>query len=343
MGFAKAYRFAPLPQLTKPISKPAGLLWALTAVLFAAAVLLLLLKKEGWWMVGVLAAASSQALIVPVWSDAKFGTVANVVVLAAAVLAFGSWRFERSYKTDVNESLQRTQKAPASLTEGDLAALPPPVQRYLRYAGVVHRPAVQNFRVVFDGAMREKGKNWFSFASEQYNFLDRPTRLFFMQGRFFGVTVPGYHAYKNGTAKMDIRAFGLYPLVRESGTLLNRAETVTLFNDMCLLAPAALVDKRIAWRAVDDSTAAATFTVAGISVSATLSFNREGQLVNFVSNDRYDVAAKQRFRFSTPVREYRTYNGYRLPAYGEAVWHYPDGEFVYGKFWLKDVRYNVVN
>ncbi|WP_410504309.1 DUF6920 family protein [Maribacter sp. ACAM166] len=34
-------------------------------------------------------------------------------------------------------------------------------------------------------------------------------------------------------------------------------------------------------------------------------------------------------------------NGYNLPTYGKAVWHYPDGEFVYWKFNLKSVYYNI--
>ena len=29
-------------------------------------------------------------------------------------------------------------------------------------------------------------------------------------------------------------------------------------------------------------------------------------------------------------------------TYGEAIWDYPDGAFVYGKFRLKDVVYNAL-
>jgi len=28
-------------------------------------------------------------------------------------------------------------------------------------------------------------------------------------------------------------------------------------------------------------------------------------------------------------------------TYGEAIWHYPDGKFIYGKFNLQQVEYNV--
>ena len=88
-------------------------------------------------------------------------------------------------------------------------------------------------------------------------------------------------------------------------------------------------------------TTKAIFTVKEMSISALLHFNKDGQLINFVSEDRYVIAEKKRYRFSTPISQYRNFHGYKLPGYGEAVWHYPDGEFAYGRFNTVDVQYNV--
>jgi hypothetical protein len=53
------------------------------------------------------------------------------------------------------------------------------------------------------------------------------------------------------------------------------------------------------------------------------------------------ISDMKQYRFSTPLsKEYKDYNGFRLTSFGEAVWHYPDGEFVYGKFNVKDIVYN---
>jgi hypothetical protein len=218
--------------------------------------------------------------------------------------------------------------------------LPAPVQKYLRYAGVLNKPKVKNMRIVFEGKMRDKGKDWFPFRSVQYNCFDVPTRLFFMKGILYGMTVPGFHAYKNGVATMQIKVYGLFPVVDIKGDVLNKAETVTVFNDMCLLAPASLIDKSIQWEALDSTSAKAVFSVNGISISAILYFNAIGQLVNFVSDDRSALDLKQ-YRFSTPVHDYKNFHGYNVMQHGDAVWHYPEGEFVYGKFTLKDIVYNV--
>ena len=223
------------------------------------------------------------------------------------------------------------------LTDTDLLPLPEPVQRFLKYAGVVNKPKVKNVKVVFDGQMREKGKNYFPFTSEQFNFFDEPTRLFFMKGKIFGVNVFGYHKYSNGKAIMDIRLFGLFSIVKKSGDFMDKAETVTLFNDMCLLAPATLIDKRIQWELINDTLVKATFTNKTISIKATLYFNHRGQLVNFISSDR-DI---NQYPFLTPVSEYKIINGYNLMSKAETVWDYTDGKFTYGKFVLKEIEYNI--
>ena len=49
----------------------------------------------------------------------------------------------------------------------------------------------------------------------------------------------------------------------------------------------------------------------------------------------------KQYRFSTPAKEYMKINDMNVLKYGEAVWHYPEGEFVYGKFNLKSIEYNV--
>jgi hypothetical protein len=102
-----------------------------------------------------------------------------------------------------------------------------------------------------------------------------------------------------------------------------------------------MIDKRIEWIPVDSLSAKAIFTNGANKITATLFFNAQGQLINFISDDRTDVNGMKQYRFSTPVKEYFPLNGLNMMKYGEAVWHYPEGEFVYGEFNLKSIEYNV--
>ncbi len=342
MGFSKAFGFAELKQLTIPISRPAGVIWLITTLIFIAAVILILSTSGYWIPLAMVACILSQVMIILSWKDAKMGTIANIIILVAAVLSMTTRRFEMNFKKEAGEGLKQSGKVSAGLvTDADIRHLPVIVQRYLHYTGVMNKPKVVNFRVVFDGQMRDKGKDFFSFSSEQYNYMDDPARLFFMKGKMYGITVPGYHRYRNAAASMNIRLFGLFPVVHETGPLMDTTETVTLFNDMCLLAPATLIDSRISWESIDSFTARAVFVNQGIRISATLLFNEKSQLVNFLSHDRTAIADRRKYPFSTPVTSYREINGFNLMSEGDAVWEYPDGKFVYGKFRLKDIQYNV--
>lgn len=43
---------------------------------------------------------------------------------------------------------------------------------------------------------------------------------------------------------------------------MDEAETATLFNDLCVLAPGALIDRGTQWREIDAHTVSASFTNA---------------------------------------------------------------------------------
>ena len=157
MGFAKAFHYAALPQLTKEIAKPAGMLWLAAAVLFLVSAAMMLWHKQ-WWPWGLAAVVLSQALIFSVWQDAKYGSLANVIILVAGVIAFGAWRFESVYQRDVQTALARNAASTSALLrEDDIQHLPNPVQKYLRYVGVINKPKIKYVKVSFEGEMREKG------------------------------------------------------------------------------------------------------------------------------------------------------------------------------------------
>jgi len=344
MGFIKAFNLAPINEVTKEINRPTGVVWLLTTFLFIITGILFLLNLNSWWYAALVSVFISQSLIILTWHDAKFGTIANAMVLLIALLSFAEGRFENQYKKDVAENLSE-EFYDSLLTIESIAYLPPPVQRYIIYSGAVDKPVPKNFYIKFEGQIRQdENSEWLPFTSEQYNFIDEPSRLFFMKAKMKGLPVHGYHAFKNGKAAMDIRLLSLFPVQYQDGDKMNISETVTWFNDICLYAPGALVDKRITWESLDGLTAKATFTYQGISISALLFFNDKGKLINFRSENRYRIIGKddiQLIPFSTPANDFKNINGHMIPAYGEAVWNRPEGDLTYGQFFCQDIQYNV--
>ena len=257
----------------------------------------------------------------------------------------GPSSFRAQFARDAGAGLARPLEAPA-VTEADLAPLPEPVQRHLRAVGVVGQPRVRNYRLRFRGRIRSApGTRWMPFEADQQSFADEPARFFLMRARMFGLPVWVFHRLTGGRATMGVKIAGAIPMVDASGDVMDRSEAVTLFNDMCLLAPGTLVGPGIAWEPVDARTVRARFTNGAHTISATLLFGDDGLLTNFISEDRSRSSADgksfTRLRFSTPVRDYRVFGPVRLAAHGEARWLLPEGEFTYGEFDLQDIAYNV--
>jgi hypothetical protein len=186
---------------------------------------------------------------------------------------------------------------------------------------------------------------WMPFVAEQHSSFDPPRRYFFMRATSRGLPIHGLHAYDESGATMQIRVLSMFPVVDLKGPELTRTETVTVLNDMAIMAPSALIDPSIQWREIDDQQTEATYTNGPYRVRAVMVFDPStGALSNFWSDDRPALAADgvtlRSQRWSTPVGAYREHPDgtgccccRRLASKGEARYADPtSGDFAYAEF-----------
>jgi hypothetical protein len=351
LGAAKGLGWADVAQLHQPISVTSGIGWLLGAALMVSTGVALASPPRGWWATSGVAVIVSQSLIVTSWNDAKAGTIVNVVLVAAAVYQYaarGPRSLQVRYRHEVAEAL--ADSAPLELvTESDLAVLPPLIAEYVRRSGAVGQPRVDNFRARIHGRIRGGAdKAWMPFAGEQVNtYSRRSSRLFRMDATMFGLPVDVLHLFVDQSASMRVRLCSLIPMVDASGPELDRAETVTVFNDLCVLAPTALVDAAVEWECLDERSVRGAFSRGRHTVKATLTFDTDGDLVDFHSDDRsgFSPDGKQPTTrtWSTPIERYRTLHGRRLATLGEARWSDAPagGSYAYLEFHLDDIADNV--
>jgi hypothetical protein len=347
LGFVKAFGLAQPPQLQAAISQSVGLMWLVVALLFLVSGGMVLVAGKWWWLPAALGVVMSQILIFAAWNDAKAGSIVNLILLLPIVVAaLGSvpWSFHAMYDHEAAAGLSQGPQQSKILTAADIAHLPPAVQRYMAFVGAVGKPQIWNYRLRFRGALRNgPDAKWMPMTADQQSFVDPPARLFLVESSMFGIPFNAFHRYVGPQATFKVRLASLLTVVDAHGAEMNQSETVTLLNDMFLLAPPTLIDPHIVWEELDPMTVRATWTNAGNTVSAVVSFDSSGALVNFVSDDRYrttDGKQYERLRWATPVNGWREVEGRKLLSTGEAIWGLPGSEFAYGRFELLDVQYN---
>lgn len=350
-GAVKGFGWANVSLLTQPIGAAIGAAWLAAGTLVVIAAVLMAVRARWWWVLGGVAALASQSVIFTSWSDAKVGSIGNVVLLAAVVYGYAA-HGPRSYRAEYRQRVDVALSAPPPdgvVSEANLATLPQAVAAYVRHSGAIGQPHVLNFRAQVHGRIRSGADaTWMAFTGEQVSaYGPEPSRLFMMDATLLGLPVDVLHVCLGSTATMRVKACSLVPMVNAAGPEMNRGETVTLLNDLCLLAPAALINAPITWQTIDADRVRATYTNGAQTVSAELLFNRDHELVDFVSDDRLRASRNGksfiRQRWSTPVRDYRTVDSRRLFTNGEGRWHAPDpeGEFTYIEFSIDGIDYNV--
>lgn len=353
MGAAKGLGWAQVDQLREPVGVLAGVGWLVAGVLVVtAAAMIAAGAPTSWWAVALVAAVVSQAMVMSSWSDAKAGTLANALLVLAAVLGFaalGPSSYHAEWDRRTGQVLQSAPAPAGVLAESDLAGLPAPVARYIRRTGALGKPKVVTLSAEMRGRIRGgPSENWMPFRAQQIStFGALPQRLFYLDARRAGLPVTVFHVFDDSGATMRGKVLSLVPILDASGPQMDRGETVTIFNDLVVLAPAAIPDAVIAWELLDTRHVKGTFTRGDQTVSAQLVFDDDGDLVDFVSEDRLrasgDGKSFTRMLWNTPVGQYRDMGGRRVASSGSAAWAAPspEGHFTYVEMTTERITYNV--
>lgn len=239
-----------------------------------------------------------------------------------------------------------------ALTEADLSPLPAPVQRYMRYMGVVGRPRDWSFRLNCDGRFRLKPEDgaWFDIAIWQYNTRPDIARIFRMEGRMNGLLpVVARDTYVRGKGHMLGKLFDVFTVADGQGPEYDLGELVTYLNDAILLAPSMVLGPEATWKEVDENAFDVSLTDRGRTVTARVLLDSEGAPRDFITTDRYvqdPYDPEQpliRGEWHTPVEATQRIDGRAVVTRAKATWHLSKGPYTYAELRIDPARitYNV--
>ena len=232
-------------------------------------------------------------------------------------------------------------KPAAPVTEADLAPLPGPAQRYLRFMGVVRSSEglVVPRRLHGPFPPHGTGRTVDEVRGVAVRQPQPVARIFHIRLRMGGlVPVLGRDTYVDGHGRMLIRVLDAITVGDGHGEEFDVGELVTYLNDGIMIAPSMLLVPAVEWSPVDASTFDVALTDRGHTVAARVSVDERGAPVDFSTTDRFaadphDAAKLVRARWTTPMEGWHDVGGgRRLWKRGQAVWHLPEGEFAYADF-----------
>ncbi len=269
----------------------------------------------------------------------------NATKLLAATLVTlglpGCGTMKSHFAAEVATAGLSSETAPGTVvTETDLLALPAPVQRYMRFMGVVGRPRDWSFQLNSKGRFRLKPEDgaWFDVETWQYNTRLDVARLFRMEGRMSGLLpVVARDTYVAGKGRMVGKLFDLVTVADGQGPEYDLGELVTYLNDAVLFAPSFLLGPEVTWSAIEADAFDVALTDRGRTVTARVLLDAEGGVRDFVTTDRYLEDPEDpkhplvRGEWHTPVVGWQRVDGRALPTAGQGMWQLKQGPYVYAE------------
>ncbi len=325
-------------------SRPLVAIWVACALVLVAAALLRLLDEDAWWIPAALGIVVSQVLVVRQWSDAKAGTIANVLLVLPIVVGFATARFHSENRAAARALLARApmQPAPPVVTEADVAALPPPVRHWLEASGTVGRPRARTVRLHQRGGMRTARDGGFLDArAEQYFTVDEPGFVWTIDVTMMGIVpVVGRDTSVDGRGRMYIRAGGLVTVADGTGERFDQGTLLRWLGEIVWF-PSGALSPAVSWEAVDEHSARATVSHRGTTASALFRFDDRGRVTKLEAKRWFD--GKTLEDWEIPITDWGTIRGVEIPTKGTATWKLaPEqgGDFEYYRWEITDVEVN---
>lgn len=269
------------------------------------------------------------------------GSLAAIVVVAASAMAIGRAAFERRLAGEATSLLAAsTGREPRVVTEADLATLPDPVQRWLRWARVPGTTIPRTVRLTQEGRFRlGPDRGWMPFTAEEVYSTDPPGFVWTTEMRMLPlVDIVGRDRYAEGRGSIEMRALGVFSVARASGPALDQGALLRYLNET-IWFPAAVLSPAIRWSAIDEHSARATISDGEVTADAVFFFDQEGRPVDMIA-ERQDLARGRLETWSTPLTAYGEFSGIRIPSAGTAVWKYDGGDFTYIELRVTGVTYD---
>jgi hypothetical protein len=274
--------------------------------------------------------------------------VAGLLVVAVGALMLAGYRWRQGTEA----ALARLRDAPgraavARYASTELDGLPAPVQRYFRAVLREGQRIPTEARIAHVGTFLLKPPDgWRPFRSTEHIVSHPAGFLWDAEVRAApGLVVRVRDGSIGGTGSMRASLLGLIPIVAVQGTPdVAQGALLRWLAEAAWMPTALLPSAGVLWLPVDDSTARASVSVAGVSVWLDFHFGADSLIARtFTSSRGRDVDG---MAVPTPwegrCTGYQERGAMRIPVACEAAWLLPGGRQAYWRGRITDITYDEI-
>lgn len=253
---------------------------------------------------------------------------------------------KKQFQNDITALLDENQLLVDDelFTENDFSHFPTAIQRYIKTCGYVGARKMSYLKMEYRNVDFSQGKDRPTLTIDytQYNFINEPCRMALINSSMFGIPFEGYDYYQNGTGGMKGIIAKAITLFDQTGADMDKACLATFLAES-LFAPTVLLQDYITFEEISDFEVRAIISYKGQTASGIFTFNEQYEMISFTTNDRAVAGTDGSMEYvpwSAICNNYQlSQNGIKYPTKFQAVWNYPDGDFVYFDGIISEVFY----
>ena len=268
------------------------------------------------------------------------------IVILLVLLIGGSYIakfvFNQNVEKEVEEIFSKVENKNGIVTKEDVERLPKNVQKWLEYSGVIGKERITAVRLKQKAQMRlAKEKAWMPVQAEQYFTSQEPGFIWKANIKAAPfVHISGRDKYENGKGNMLIKVLSLFTVANSKGKEIDQG-TLLRYLAETIWFPSAALNEYLTWEEIDEQNAKATMTYGDITASGVFTFNSKGEVVNFEAERYGEFDGDIRLEtWSIPVRDYKQFEGIKIPTKGNVTWKLDTGDFNWFNFEVTEIEYN---
>ncbi|WP_035054037.1 DUF6544 family protein [Carnobacterium pleistocenium] len=273
-----------------------------------------------------------------------FMLISIIILLVSFVTGsfIGKLLFNKNIKYEIKTLFSKIESSSEIVTKADIEVLPKNVQKWLEYSRIIGKKKILAVRLKQKATMRlDNDKQWMPVQADQYFTTDEPGFIWKASIKAAPlIHIVGRDKYWDGKGSMLIKLLSLFTVADSKGKEINQGTLLRYLAEMVWF-PTAVLNEYLTWDEVDNDHAKATMTYKGITASGVFTFNDQGEVIKFEA-ERYGEFNKNFSLelWSISLRDYKEFDGIKVPAKGNVTWKLETGDFNWFNFEITEIEYN---